>query len=227
VVGVVAADVTDATTGPPGRERSHGLADVRATYAEQADRFDRLQWLNRRLTGGFRRRLFGRAEGRVLDVACGTGLNVDFLPADTAYVGVDLSPEMVANARRRYGRLDRVEGFCEADAQTLPFDDGAFDTVVSALSTCTFPEPVAALDEMARVCRPGGRVLLFEHGRSAVGPVARVQAWRADAHYENHSCRWDQEPLALVDAAAGLSVVDASTALLGVLTAVEAEPARG
>lgn len=227
MVDVEATPMPSATTeaDPPGRERSDTLADVRETYAEQADRFDRMQWLNRRLTGGFRRRLFARARGRVLDVACGTGLNVQFLPAATTYVGVDLSPEMLANASERFAGLDRVAGFHEMDAQTLAFDDGAFDTVISALSTCTFPEPVAALNEMARVCKPGGRVLLFEHGRSSVGPVARFQEWRADAHYAKHSCRWDQDPLALV-ADADLSVVDSSAALLGVLTAIEAEPER-
>lgn len=227
MVAVEVTSMPSATTDPdtPRRERSDTLADVRETYAEQADRFDRLQWLNRRLTGGFRSRLFARARGRVLDVACGTGLNAQFLPNATTYVGVDASPEMLAHASERVGDRDRVEGFGEMDAQRLAFADDTFDTVVSALSTCTFPEPVTALNEMARVCKPGGRVLLFEHGQSSVGPVARFQAWRADAHYANHSCRWDQQPLALL-ADADLSVVDSSTALLGVLTTIEAEPVR-
>jgi ubiquinone/menaquinone biosynthesis C-methylase UbiE len=216
---------TTTTASGPGRNRPDSLADVRETYAEQADRFDRMQWLNERLTGGFRSRLFGRAEGRVLDVACGTGLNFQYVPRATSYVGVDLSPEMLAVARRTVGGRDRVEGFQEMDAQSLAFEDDTFDSVVSSLSTCTFPDPVAALNEMARVCAPGGRVLLLEHGRSSVGPVARFQDWRADAHYEKHSCRWNQDPLAIIEESA-LSVVDASTAVLGVITAIEAEPQR-
>ena len=52
------------------------------------------------------------------------------------------------------------------DAEHLAFKDGSFDTVVSTLGTCTFPDPVEALREMRRVCRPGGTVLLLEHGRS-------------------------------------------------------------
>jgi len=225
VVTTMQSTNTDAAGARATRARPDSLADVRETYAEQADRFDRMQWLNRRLTGGFRGRLFGRAEGRVLDVACGTGLNFQYLPDAASYVGVDLSPEMLAVARDGLGGRERVEGVHEMDAQSLAFDDDAFDTVVSSLSTCTFPDPVAALNEMARVCAPDGRVLLLEHGRSSVGPVARFQDWRADAHYETHSCRWNQKPLALFKDA-DLAVRESSTAVLGMLTAIEAGPAR-
>jgi ubiquinone/menaquinone biosynthesis C-methylase UbiE len=208
---------------PQGTSRAGTAEDVRETYADQADVADRFRWLNRLFTGRYRARLFGRADGRVLDVACGTGLNYEYLPASTSYVGVDLSPQMLANARQRVGDEDRVEALSEVDARSLAFDDDAFDTVVSSLSTCTFPEPVAVLDEMARVCDPDGSVRLLEHGRSSVGPVARFQDWRADAHYEKPSCRWNQDPVALVESSA-LDVRDASTAFLGIITAIEAVP---
>ena len=186
---------------------------------------DRFRWTNRLVTGRYRRRLFGRAEGRVLDVACGTGLNLRYLPDSTTYVGIDASPEVLEKARHRVGAWDRVEGLHEMDAQNLDFPDDSFDTVVSSLSTCTFPDPAAALNEMARVCKPAGRVLLLEHGRSSVGSLARFQDWRADAHYEKHSCRWNQDPLAGL-AETNLEVRNASTALLGVITAIEATPTR-
>ncbi|AHG04582.1 type 11 methyltransferase [Halobacterium sp. DL1] len=214
-----------ANTGPSSGRRSHSLDDVRETYADQADQMDRFRWLNHLFTGRYRQRLFGRAQGRVLDVACGTGLNARYLPDATTYVGIDASPDMLTKARHRVGAWDRVEGLYEMDAQALEFPDDSFDTVVSSLSTCTFPDPVAALNEMARVCKPEGRVLLLEHGRSSVGPLARFQDWRADAHYEKHSCRWNQEPLALFEGT-DLVVHHASTALLGVITAIEAAPSR-
>ncbi|MFB6232726.1 MAG: class I SAM-dependent methyltransferase [Haloarculaceae archaeon] len=202
------------------RQRRTSISDIRETYATQADRMARLSWLNRLFTGRYRRDLFGRAEGRVLDVACGTGLNRRYLPDSVEYVGVDISPEMLANARERNG--DGAT-FREMDAGELAFTDDSFDTAVSSLSTCTFPDPVAALEEMARVCRPGGRVLLLEHGRSDVAPLARFQDWRADAHFRKHACRWNQRPLRNV-AEAGLSVTETTTALFGVLTAIEARP---
>ena len=111
----------------------------------------------------------------------------------------------------------------EMDAQDLAFEDDSFDTVISSLSTCTFPNPVAALREMDRVCKPNGTILLLEHGRSDVGAIAKLQDWRADAHYESMGCRLTQEPMEHV-AAAGLRVREVRTALLGIVTAVEAEP---
>lgn len=209
----------------PGGRRTDSLDDVRETYAEQADSMARFDWLNRLFTGRYRSRLFESADGRVLDVACGVGTNVQYLPEANEYVGIDASPHVLANARQQVGDLDSVDAFEEMDAQDLSFPDDSFDAVVSAMSTCTFPDPHEALDEMARVCRPGGRVLLLEHGRSSVGLLARFQDWRADTHYEKHSCRWNQDPVALV-AESDLSIRDTSTALLGVITAIEAVPPR-
>ncbi len=201
---------------------------IRGVYADQARTMARLDVCNRLLTGRARRRLFGRAEGRVLDVACGVGTNRRYLPEGTTYVGLDLSPAMLAQAADRVaddgGDGPGVLGLCEGDAERLPFGDDAVDTVISSLSTCTFPDPVAALDEFARVCRPDGRVLLLEHGRSSVGPVARFQEWRAEAHYRKHACRWTQEPLDVVGASR-LTVERSRTGMLGALTAVEARPA--
>jgi len=202
---------------------SKSVADVQAAYAKYADWVDRFEWLDRLLTGRYRRRQFGDATGRVLDVACGTGTNFRYLPRSVDLVGIDVSPEMLTKAREQLDRLARDGTLHRMDAQALEFDDDSFDTVVSSLSTCTFPDPIAALREMERVCRPGGRILLVEHGRSDVAPVARYQEWRAASKYERAGCRATQEPLAVV-ARAGLSVVDASTARLGTITMIEAHP---
>jgi len=58
------------------------------------------------------------------------------------------------------------------DAQALEFPDDSFDTVISSFSTCTFPDPIAALHEMERVCTPDGEILLLEHRRSDAAPLA-------------------------------------------------------
>ncbi len=198
-------------------------AEVRGLYADLAPKMDRMAWLNRLVTGGHRRRLFGKARGRTLDVACGLGLNLRYLPEDVDYVGVDLSPDMLARARARHAGREPTPEFLRMDASDLEFDDDAFDTVISSLSTCTFPDPGAVLREMGRVCRPDGRILLLEHGRSSVEALGRFQDWRADAHYENHGCRWAQDPLEVVDEA-GLPVRRHRTSLLGIITAIEVRP---
>ncbi|WP_101294308.1 class I SAM-dependent methyltransferase [Halegenticoccus soli] len=197
--------------------------ELRAIYAEQAPRFALAEPIDRLLVGRQRRRLFSRAEGRVLDVACGTGTNFRYLPDGVDLVGVDLSPEMLARARTRADRLGVDADLRAMDAADLDFPDDSFDAVISALSTCTFPDPAAVLREMARVCEPDGRILLFEHGRSSVGPVARFQDWRAEKHFEKMGCRWNQEPTEVVTEA-GLEVRRVRRGRLGIFTAMEVSP---
>lgn len=199
-------------------------ADIADLYDGMAECFDRWDWANRLFTGPLRKRAFGDASGRVLDVACGAGTNFRYLPPTAQLVGVDISADMVAAARAELDELRRGGTVYRMDAQDLAFPDDSFDTVVSALSTCTFPDPVAALSEMARVCRPDGRVLLLEHGRSDVELVSRFQDWRADAHYERHGCRWTQDPLAHFEET-DLTVVDSETFFFGMVTVIEARPA--
>ena len=104
-----------------------------------------------------RQRIMQRANGKVLEVAIGTGKNLPYYPSGCRIIGVDTSTEMLAIARKRASRLQLDLSLLLANAEALPFSDETFDTVVSSLSTCTFPDPVAALKEMARVCRTDGK----------------------------------------------------------------------
>jgi len=202
------------------------VSDIRDSYAEYADGIRRLEWLDRLVIGRHRRHRFGDVDRRVLDVACGTGTNFRYLPETVELVGVDISPEMLTQAEATLADLGRDGTLREMDAQDLAFPDDSFDTVISALSTCTFPDPIAALREMDRVCKPEGTIRLVEHGRSDVGPIAKYQEWRADAHYAKTGCRWTQEPRELVSQA-GLTVRDTSTGLFGTITTFEITPNQG
>lgn len=197
--------------------------ELREIYAEMAPRFDRFEFVDRLTLGRHRERLFSRARGRVLDVACGTGVNFRYLPDGVTLVGVDLSPEMVERARARAAGLDLDAEVRQGDATDLDYGDDAFDAVISSLSTCTFPDPIAVLREMDRVCAPDGRILLLEHGRSSLGPIGRFQDWWAPRHFEKHGCRWNQEPADLV-VEAGLEPVEVRRALFGVLTSMVVRP---
>jgi len=203
--------------------RNKSTEEIAALYDEMAERYERWDWTNRLFSGPLRKRAFADARGRVLDVACGTGTNFRYLPPTAQLVGVDVSPEMVDAARDELATLRRGGTVYRMDAQDLAFPDNSFDTVVSSLSTCTFPDPVAALEEMERVCRPDGRVRLLEHGRSDAEFVGRFQDWRADAHFEKHGCRWTQDPLANVEAT-DLTVLDSEELFLGIITIIEARP---
>lgn len=131
---------------------------------------------------------------------------------------------MLSEAQERFTRLERGDTLFEMDAQSLAFPDDSFDTVISSLSTCTFPDPLTALREMNRVCRPDGGVLLLEHGRSSVEPIRRFQDWRADAHFEKHRCRWTQEPREIMSESP-LSLETVSTGMFGVVNSITPTPA--
>src|SRR5690606_41329488 len=96
---------------------------------------------------GGREWLAARVSGKVLEVAIGTGRNLDYYPANVSVTGVELSPGMLAFARQRAADLGRTVDLYEGDAEQLPFGDDTFDTVVCALSLCSIPDPAAAIGE--------------------------------------------------------------------------------
>src|SRR5687767_8290031 len=136
-----------------------------------------------------RSRLLKSAAGRVLEVAAGSGLNLGHYPRHLDVTAVDLTPGMLLRARNRGARKVVV-----MDAEHLAFQDGSFETVVSTLGTCTFLNPVEALREMRRVCRPGGTVLLLEHGRSNRPALAGWQDRHAHRWAAHLGCWWNREP---------------------------------
>jgi ubiquinone/menaquinone biosynthesis C-methylase UbiE len=138
-------------------------------YNRQIAFFERIQF------AGGRTWLGARADGRILEVAVGTGLNLPHYPADAPVTGIELSPAMLAIAERRAADLRRDVDLREGDAERLPFADASFDTAVCALSLCSIPDPGAAIGEMHRVLVPGGRLLLLDHVGSTWPPVYAAQ----------------------------------------------------
>jgi ubiquinone/menaquinone biosynthesis C-methylase UbiE len=149
-------------------------------WDEAAPRYDRqIAFLERHWFTGAREWVCSRARGRVLEVAIGTGRNLPFYGPEVTITGIELSTEMLAIARKRAADLGRAADLREGDAQSLPFEDGSFDTVLCALSLCTIPEPATAIGEMYRVLVPGGTLLLVDHIGSSFAPLRAVQ-WLAE-----------------------------------------------
>ena len=115
----------------------------------------------------------------VLDVGVGTGLELPMIDRRTCITGVDLSRPMLerAKARVRQSRLDNVAGLLVMDAMHLAFPDGSFDAVLAPYVLTVVPDPLASLDEWARVVRRGGEIVLVNHVGTERGPVAAVEAW--------------------------------------------------
>lgn len=205
------------------QNRSKSSEEIADAYADVADELYRWRQLDRLFAGRYRRGQFGHANGRVLDVACGTGRNFRYLSSSSEVVGIDISDEMLAHARDELDRLGLDGTTHRMDAQALDFPDDSFDTVISSFSTCTFPDPITALHEMERVCAPDGEILLLEHRRSDAAPLAWLQDWRAESHYEANGCRLNHDPLKTVEQA-DLVVQNTSTALFGLVSTIEATP---
>lgn len=148
----------------------------RRVWDKVAPAYDRqISFLDRTWFAGSREWLGRRAHGRVLEVAVGTGRDLPHYGPDVTLAGVDLSPAMLAIARRRAADLGRQADLREGDAQQLPLPDASFDTVVCALALCSIPDPAAAIAEMRRVLVPGGTLLLVDHVASSWPPVRAAQ----------------------------------------------------
>lgn len=148
----------------------------RRYWDKHAASYDRqMQFAERYFLGDSRAWVCSQAEGKTLEVAIGTGLNLAFYPADVELAGIDLSPVMLAQARRRAAALGRAVDLREADALALPFADASFDTVVCTFGLCAVVDDGRAVAEAVRVLRPGGLLLFADHIEGGAWPVRAIQ----------------------------------------------------
>ena len=128
------------------------------------------RWMGKR-----RANLLADVHGVVLEIGGGTGANLPYYRDVERLVIAEPDPFMRKQLRPKLAQASVPVEVSDADAQSLPFADGSFDTVVSTLVFCTIPDPQASLMEIRRVLRPaGGRLLFLEHVRGE-GKVARWQ----------------------------------------------------
>ena len=119
--------------------------------------------------------LFSNMGEQVLFVAAGSGLNFANFPPRRNIVAIDVNVEALSRARGRSESYDGNLQLMEADVQKLPFDDACFDTVATASTFCSVPNPEQGLSELYRVLKPGGRLLMLEHVRSGNSLIALEQ----------------------------------------------------
>ena len=124
-----------------------------------------------------RRKVVPLASGRVLEVGIGTGLNLEHYDTTRieSIVGLDPGLEMHRLARKRAKASGLAVELVGLSAERIPYPDGSFDSVLVTYSLCSIPKPVAALTEMRRVLKPGGRLIFCEHGAA---PDADVRRWQ-------------------------------------------------
>ncbi|MFN8217129.1 MAG: class I SAM-dependent methyltransferase [Solirubrobacterales bacterium] len=149
-----------------------------------------------------RRALLAGAGGSVVEIGAGTGINLDLYPAGVADLTlVEPDPHMARRLRQRLAASPRSARVLAAPAEALPLPEASFDTAVATLVLCTVPDPAAALQELARVLRPGGRLLFLEHVRASEPGLARWQdrlekPWR----FLGDGCHCNRDTLATLEA---------------------------
>jgi ubiquinone/menaquinone biosynthesis C-methylase UbiE len=134
-----------------------------------------LSMRNRRLLP-YRRRVIAQAEGRVLEIGIGSGLNIPLYGAAVKeIVALDPSAPLIAMSRRLSTSSQIPVNLLEASAEVIPLDDHSVDTVVMTWTLCSIPEAVCAVAEMRRVLKPRGRLVFVEHG---LAPDKTVRWWQ-------------------------------------------------
>lgn len=127
--------------------------------------------------GPHKRELFARMRGKILFLAVGTGLDIQFFPPGQDITGLDISPEMLKRAAPRAAAYPGRMTVMRQDVQALEFEDAQFDQVFTSCTFCSVPRPVDGLRELHRVLKPGGELAMFEHTGSKVFPFRQVLDW--------------------------------------------------
>ena len=158
---------------------------------------------------GLRARTAAGLSGRIVEIGFGSGFNVPFYPADVERVlAVEPSDTAWRLASRRVDRSPVPVEQVGLDGQSLPIEDASCDGAICTFALCTIPDPGAALAEIRRVLRPGGRFHLLEHG---LAPDARVAAFQHRVEPLQRriadGCHLTRDPVALVTGA-GFAVED-------------------
>ena len=148
------------------------------------------------------------ALGRVLEIGIGTGLNLPFYDAAKVdrVIGLDPAEAMLGHARKRSASLPFPVEYLALEGEHIPLDPESIDTVLVTYALCTIAEPIAALEGMRRVLKPGGKLIFCEHGMAPDASVCRWQSrlnplWRRIAG----GCHLDRDIPALI-ASAGFRI---------------------
>ncbi len=185
-----------------------------------ARNYDRGMWLlERTKLSGLRRQVVRQAVGDTLEIGAGTGANVAHYRPDVTVIAADLQAAHLSAATEKARRLNPALPYTVAcaDAQWLPFPDNSFDTVLGTLVFCSIARPEAALSEIRRVLRPGGRLILLEHVRGRTPLTRRLTDWLHPAWFALQGvCHLNRDTAETV-AAAGFTIHDTSDHARGLI----------
>ena len=172
-------------------------------YDENADDYDlEIQW-DEHVMGItlMRNILLKKAKGHVLEVCAGTGRNLKYYSPDCRVTCTDASAKMLQRAKELCKDINPSASFYEMESERLTFPPESFDTVVDTFGLCSVENPVDMLEELARMCKKDGKILLLEHGRSNYNWMSFVLDKYAAKHAKRWGCVWNRDILDLIQQA--------------------------
>lgn len=122
----------------------------------------------------WRKELLKDAFGKTLEVGIGTGKNIQHYPPGVTLTGIDSSEKMLKYARKRANGYTHIDQLLKMNAEDLIFPDNAFDTVVASCVFCSVSDPIKGFQEIKRVCKQNGTILLLEHVRSQKKTLGKI-----------------------------------------------------
>jgi ubiquinone/menaquinone biosynthesis C-methylase UbiE len=148
-----------------------------------------------------RKDLISKAAGRVLELGSGTGVNFPLYQDVEKVTAIEPSPHMIDKSKAKLKKTSVPIEVIKAGAEELPFEDNTFDTIVATLVFCTIPNPEKAILEIKRVCKPEGKILLFEHVKMENRFLAKLQDWLTPAWKKVcDGCCLNRNTIALIEA---------------------------
>jgi phosphatidylethanolamine/phosphatidyl-N-methylethanolamine N-methyltransferase len=160
---------------------------------------------------------------RILEVGVGTGLSLGLYPSDVRVVGIDLSKHMLQQAQDKVKleKLENIEELLQMDAQKMTFGDSSFDKVVAMYVATVVPDVTQFVNEIRRVCKPGGTIIFLNHfqnknlivrkAEALIQPLAKYLGFHPDFPMEEFLERTKFQ----VDTAVPVNLLDYWTVLVG------------
>lgn len=190
-------------------------------FDKQANRYNKLRTHDK--TFKYRKKIFQNIEGKVLEVGIGVGLNFPLYNKDIELTGVDFSPEMLKKAQAAAKEYPFRVNFIQEDVEGIEFPENTFDTIVSSGTLCGYQNPLNVLNNFQKWCRPGGRILLLEHGISSNKPLMWLQKSLDPLAVKMVGCHADRDISGLVKSSQ-LNLVREERYLKGNVYLIWAEP---
>lgn len=179
--------------------------------------------LEKRWIAHIRKKIVSGLEGKILEIGTGTGANFPFYSPQKVHSidSIDPNPYMLEQAKPKARDAGIPVHFHQGVAESLPFRDGEFDTVVTTLVLCSVEDPQKVFQEIRRVCKQGGKIVLFEHVRTESASLAALQdvltpAWKRlcdGCHLNRDTGRYMRE--------AGINVIKEKKYLKGIFVELE------